>query len=54
MPVCQGLPVRQAARMLRVRDKQLWRRIEHCVTQVRAQQDMRKVRQVGIDEPPGR
>ena len=33
LTMCQGLPVRQAARMLRVRDKQLWRRIEHYVTQ---------------------
>ena len=33
LTMCQGLPVRQAARMLRVRDKQLWRRIEHYVIQ---------------------
>ncbi len=32
LTMCQGLPVRQAAQMLRVRDKQLWGRIEHCVT----------------------
>ena len=50
LTMCQGLPVRQAARMLRVRDKQLWRRIEHYVTQARAKQDMSKVRLVGIDE----
>lgn len=46
----QTLPVRQAARWLRVRDKQLWRRIEHYVTQARRQQDMKQVRIVGIDE----
>ena len=50
LSLCQGLPVLQAARMLRVRDKQLWRRIEHYVEQARAKQDMSKVRLVGIDE----
>ena len=50
LTMCQGLPVRQAAQMLRVRDKQLWRRITHYVAQARAKQDMSKVRLVGIDE----
>jgi len=50
LTMCQGLPVRQAAQMLRVRDKQLWRRIEHYVAQARTKQDMSKVRLVGIDE----
>ena len=50
LSLCQGLPVRQAAQMLRVRDKQLWRRIEHYVREARARQDMRSVRLVGIDE----
>jgi len=50
LTLCQGLPVRQSARMLRVRDKQLWRRIEHYVTEARRKQDMSKVRIVGIDE----
>lgn len=50
LTMCQGLPVRQAARMLRVRDKQLWRRIEHYVTQARRKQDMSGVRIVGVDE----
>jgi transposase len=50
LTMCQGLPVRQAAQMLRVRDKQLWRRIAHYVAQARARQDMSKVRLVGIDE----
>ena len=36
--------------MLRVRDKQLWRRIEHYVTEARKKQDMSQVRIVGIDE----
>ena len=48
--LCQGLPVRQAAQMLRVRDKQLWRRIEHYVGEARRKQDMSKVGIVGIDE----
>lgn len=50
LSMCQGLAVRQAARMLRVRDKQLWRRIDHYVSQARRQQDMSKVNFVGIDE----
>jgi len=50
LTLCQGLPVRQSARMLRVRDKQLWRRIEHYVTEARRKQDMTKVQIVGIDE----
>ena len=50
LTLCQGLPVRQTARMLRVRDKQLWRRIEYYVTEARRKQDMSTVRLVGIDE----
>ena len=50
LTLCQGLPVRQAAQMMRVRDKQLWRRIEHYVTDARRKQDMSAVRLVGIDE----
>ena len=50
LTLCQGLPVRQAARMLRVRDKQLWGRIEHYVSQARRKQDMSRVLIVGIDE----
>ncbi len=48
--LCQELPVRQAAQMLRVADKQLWRRIEYYVEQARARQDMSKVSIVGVDE----
>ena len=50
LSMCQGLPVRQAAQMLRVRDKQLWRRIEHYVGQARLKQDMSRVAFVGVDE----
>ncbi len=50
LTMCRDLPVRQAARNLRVRDKQLWRRIEHYVSQARKKQDMSGVRIVGIDE----
>lgn len=50
LTMCQELPVRQAAKALRVRDKQLWRRIEHYVTEARRKQDMREVGIVGIDE----
>lgn len=50
LTLCQGLPVRQAAHMLRVRDKQLWRRIDHYVSEARRKQDMSTVGIVGIDE----
>ena len=50
LAMCQGLPVRQAAQMLRVSDKQLWRRIDHYVGQARQKQDMSKVTFIGIDE----
>ena len=41
LTMCQGLPVRQAARMLRVRDKQLWRVHVHGVV-VRARPAVRR------------
>jgi transposase len=50
LTMCQELPVRQDARALRVRDKQLWRRIEHYVSEARKKQDTSQVRIVGIDE----
>ena len=50
LTMCRDLPVRQSARALRVRDKQLWRRIEHYVSEARKKQDMSRVRIVGIDE----
>lgn len=50
LTLCKDLPVRQTARTLRVRDKQLWRRIEHYVSEARKKQDMSAVRIVGIDE----
>lgn len=50
LTMCRNLPVRQAARDLRVRDKQSWRHIEHYVTEARRKQDMNKVRIVRIDE----
>ncbi len=50
LTLCQGLPVSQAAKMLRCRDKQIWGRIDHYVTQARAKQDMRGVTIVGMDE----
>lgn len=50
LTMCRDLPVRQTARALRVRDKQLWRRIEHYVSEARRKQDMSRVRIVGIDE----
>ena len=50
LSLCQGMPVLQAAELLRVRDKQLWRRIAYYVEQARAKQDMSTVELVGIDE----
>ena len=50
LSLCQALPVRQAAALLRCSDKQLWRRIEHYVGQARALDDMSQVSMVGIDE----
>lgn len=50
LSMCADLRVCQSARMLRVRDKQLWRRIEHYVTEARRKQDMSRVSFVGIDE----
>lgn len=50
LSLCQELPVRQAAALLRCSDKQLWRRIEHYVSAARALDDMSQVEIVGIDE----
>lgn len=50
LSLCQELPVRQAAALLRCSDKQLWRRIEHYVSQARELDDMSQVKIVGIDE----
>jgi transposase len=50
LTLCQELPVRQAAALLRCSDKQLWRRIEHHVSAARALDDMSQVSVVGIDE----
>ena len=50
LALCQELPVRQAAALLRCSDKQLWRRIEHYVSAARALDDMSEVGIVGIDE----
>ena len=50
LSLCQELPVRQAAALLRCSDKQLWRRIEYYVSAARALDDMSGVSIVGIDE----
>lgn len=50
LALCSQLPVRQAAEMLRCRDKQLWRRIEFHVAQARALERFEGVEIVGIDE----
>lgn len=50
LALCRELPVRQAAALLRSRDKQLWRRIEFYVEQARALDNMAGVQTVGIDE----
>jgi transposase len=50
LALCRELPVRQAAALLRCRDKQLWRRIEFYVGQARALENFQGVEIVGIDE----
>jgi transposase len=50
LALCRALSVRQAAALLRCNDKQLWRRIEHCVGKARALDDMSAAEIVGIDE----
>lgn len=50
LSLCQELPVRQAAQLLRCSDKQLWLRIEHYVEAARKLDDMSAVRVIGIDE----
>ena len=50
LALCRGLPVRQAAALLRCSDKQLWTRIAHFVGQARDLDDMRGVTNVGIDD----
>ena len=50
LSLCQSMPVAHAAALLRVNPKQLWRRIEHYVGKARAQEQMKGVTVVGIDE----
>jgi transposase len=50
LALCQQLAVRQAAALLRCRDKVLWRQIAHYVELARARQVFSGVRCVGIDE----
>lgn len=50
LELCACMPVAQVARMLRMKDKQIWRRIEHYVTEARAKVDMSQVTHIGIDE----
>ena len=48
--LCQSLPVAQAAQLLRVEPKRLWRRIEHYVQMARDKDSMVGVNVIGIDE----
>ena len=50
LALCRELPVRQAAGLLRCKDKQLWRRIEFYVQQARALESFEGVEIVGVDE----
>ena len=50
LSLCQELPVAQAADLLRVSGKRLWRRIAHYIGEARAKDDMSGVRLIGIDE----
>jgi transposase len=51
LALCRDLPARQAAALLRCKDKQLGRRIEFYVDQARALESFTCVQIVGIDEP---
>lgn len=50
LTLSRDLPVRQVAQLLRCEDKQLWRRIEHYVTEAREQEVFENVQTIGIDE----
>ena len=50
LSLCQSLPVAQAASLLRVNARRLWRRIEHYVGTARARETMDGVKVIGIDE----
>ena len=50
LALCRELPVRQAAALLRCKDKQLWRRIEFYADKARALESFKGVQIVGIDE----
>jgi transposase len=50
LALCQELPVRQTAALLRCTDKRLWRQIAHHVSKARALEDMSGVTHIGIDE----
>lgn len=50
LALCRELPVRQAARLLRCADKQLWRRIEFYVHRARALESFADIHTIGIDE----
>ena len=50
LSLCQELPVAQAADLLRVGAKRLWRRIAHYIDAARAKDDMSGVQLIGIDE----
>lgn len=50
LSLCGELPVSQAADMLRVASKRLWRRVHYYVHAARAKDDMTDVNHVGVDE----
>jgi transposase len=50
LELCACMPVAELARRLRMKDNQIWRRIEHYVTEARAKVDMSQVTYIGIDE----
>ena len=50
LSLCREMPVSQAANLLRVKGKRLWKRIDHYVKKARAQDDMSGVRHIGLDE----
>ena len=50
LALCRELPVSQAAGLLRVAAKRLWKRIDHYVTKAKTQDDMSTVSKIGLDD----
>lgn len=54
LELARQMPVRAIARMLGVRDKRLWRIIEHYVQRALEKVDLSRLRRIGVDETSAR